>query len=98
MISSILSNTASSKSLGFEVVNISMIFPGPPVIESKTFKQSREYPEEEEGDVDKLPGSSSPDLIFVLLPSADSASSIMIMPPRRLVLAQVSSLLNSAGP
>ena len=79
MISSILSNTASSKSLGFDVVNISMIFPGPPVIESKTFKQSREYPEEE--DVDKLPGSSSPDLIFVLLPSADSASSIMIMPP-----------------
>ena len=75
------------------------MLPKLPVMESKTFKQSREYPEEEEdGDVPTLLSSDLSGFVLALLPRADSASSIIMIPPCRLVLAQVSSLRNSAGP
>ncbi len=63
----------------------------------RTFKQSREYP------AVRLFSSelSAPALTafaFALQPRADSASSMIMIPPWRLVLAHVRSLRNSAGP
>ena len=84
MISSILSKTASSKLLGLEVVKMSIIFPKVPVILRRTFKQSREYPEDNNDVPSFLCNFSAPalsDFVFALLPSADSASSMMMIPP-----------------
>ena len=76
------------------------MFPKLPVVLRRKFKQSRKNPEDD--DVlqfsSVLSDPSLSGLVFARLPSADSASSIIIMPPRRLLLAHVTSLRNSAGP
>lgn len=98
MCSSILSSTASSSLLGFDVVSMSMMFPKVPVMLRSTLRQSREYPAEEDLSLLSPPvRSATCSAVFDLLPRAHSASSMMIMPPRPL-LAHNNKRLNSEGP